>query len=112
MGVKTKPVLSDSQLNEVADIFAALSEASRLKLCRALMSQPLTVTELMRQTGLKQGNVSKHLSVLLRADVVRRTTEGNFARYSLVDHTIHELCRMMCLRVEQRARQRLRAVAS
>jgi DNA-binding transcriptional ArsR family regulator len=66
---------SASVRHESARLFGILAEASRLKLLRALMEKPLTVTELMEATGMKQGNVSKHLSVLLNARFVARERE-------------------------------------
>jgi DNA-binding transcriptional ArsR family regulator len=42
----------------------------RLRFLRALMEEPLTVSELMGSTGMKQGNVSKHLGVLVSGSAV------------------------------------------
>ena len=102
---KTK-LMSDAQVDETARLFGILSDPSRLKLLRALMPEPLTVSELMEATDMKQGNVSKHLGVLLTARFVAREREGNFARYSLADPRLHELCALMCMRIEEDARQR------
>ncbi len=102
--------MSDAQVDEAARLFGILSDASRLKLLRALMAQSLTVSELMEATGLKQGNVSKHLGVLLSARFVAREQEGNFARYSLADPKLYELCDLMCLRIAADAHQRNKAL--
>lgn len=90
--------LTDSQLSELAQVFAAMAEPSRLKLLRALMDGPQTVTALVKAVGLKQGNVSKHLSILASASIVIREQEGNFARYSIADPRVYDLCRIMCQR--------------
>lgn len=100
MKAKKKHALSDAHLEEVAGLFSVLSEPSRLKLLRALMERAMTVTELMEATNMKQGNVSKHMSVLLTARFVRREREGNFVRYVLSDPTIFQLCTLMCGRIE------------
>jgi len=97
---KLKKEMSDGQLEESARLFGILSEASRLKLLRALMQGSLTVTELMDATAMKQGNVSKHLGVLLQARFVAKEREGNFARYRLADKRIFKLCALMCERIE------------
>jgi DNA-binding transcriptional ArsR family regulator len=110
MAIKKKAELSDVQLSEVARIFSTLSEPSRLKLLRALMATSLTVSELMEATGMQQGNVSKHLRVLLNAGFVERVPEGNFARYTLTDPTVIDLCGLMCSRVEEHARRKLQAL--
>lgn len=99
--------MSDAQLEEVARLFEILSESSRLQLLRALMEGPLTVTELVDATGLKQGNVSKHLSVLRDARFVDREREGNFSRYRLIDPKVHQLCQLMCQRIADDLEQRI-----
>ena len=71
----------------------------------------MTVTELMEATQMKQGNVSKHLSLLLAARFVTRVQEGNFARYVLSDRTVYELCSLMCGRIESDVKRRARALA-
>jgi DNA-binding transcriptional ArsR family regulator len=106
-----KPSMPDAQVEEAARLFGILSESSRLRLLRALMEQPLTVSELIEATGMKQGNVSKHLGVLLNARFVARQREGNFARYSFADKRLYQLCELMCMRIEDDARQRVKELA-
>jgi DNA-binding transcriptional ArsR family regulator len=110
MAIKGKSDLSDTQLSEVARVFSTLAEPSRLKLLRALMQRSMTVSELIEATGMRQGNVSKHLSVLSAAGFVGREPEGNFVRYSLTDPTVLNLCGLMCARVEDHARKKLQAL--
>lgn len=107
MQSKRELFASDAQMEEVAKLFAVLAEASRLRLLKALMGGPLTVTELVKATGMKQGNVSKHLSLLLGVRFVAREKSGNFARYSIADPKLHTLCELMCGRVEEDARAML-----
>ncbi len=87
---------------------AALSEVSRLRLLRELMDGARTVSELIDATGMKQGNVSKHLGILSAAGVVSREQAGNFARYSVGDETIKQLCALVCQRVERELERRIR----
>jgi len=111
MQPKSKPLMSDAQVEEVAKLFSILAESSRLKLLRALMTKPMTVTELIAATAMKQGNVSKHLGVLLDARFVTKEKEGNFARYSIIDPKLFALCELMCGRIEEDARIRLNALS-
>jgi len=103
-------MMSDAQIEEAARLFGILAEPSRLKLLRALMEEALTVSELMEETGMRQGNVSKHLGVLLGARYVAREREGNFVRYRLADKKLRELCELMCARMEKEARRRAKAL--
>lgn len=99
--------MSDAQIDEAARLFAILAEPSRLKLLRALMTEAMTVTELIDATDMKQGNVSKHLGVLLDSRFVAKEKEGNFARYSIADPNLFALCELMCGRIEQDAKRHL-----
>jgi len=102
--------MSDAQVEEAARLFAMLAEPTRLKLLRALMGRPRTVTELVEATGFKQGNVSKQLGLLLTARFVAKEKDGNFARYSITDPTLHALCELVCGRIEATAQERLQAL--
>jgi DNA-binding transcriptional ArsR family regulator len=103
---------NDAQIGEAARLFSLLSEPARLYLISALMSGPLTVTELVQATGLKQSNVSKHLAMLLDQGLLAREKEGLFARYSIADPCLVELCDLVCHRIAQEAKRRLSALAA
>ncbi|MEN9847243.1 MAG: hypothetical protein RIS36_2390 [Pseudomonadota bacterium] len=103
--------MTDAHLEEVARLFGMLAESSRLKLLRALLDRPMTVSELIQATGMRQGNVSKHLGTLLLGGFVAREREGNFVRYAISDPTVASLCMLMCSRIEAEARHRMRQLA-
>ena len=102
--------MSNAEVEEAARHFSILSEPARLLLLRSLMAGPHTVTELVAATGLKQGNVSKHLGVLLHARFVAKVKEGTFARYSISDPFIFPLCELMCNRLHRDAQDRLQTL--
>ncbi len=91
-----KKSLSEGVLEMIAQRFKALSEPMRLKLVYALMDGEKTVSELVRETGGLQANVSKHLGVLLDAGVVGRRKQGLNAYYRIADETVYELCDLVC----------------
>ena len=80
----------------IAQRFRVLGEPMRIKLLDRLRDGAATVQELQDATGASQQNVSKHLGVLLNAGVVARTKEGNYARYSITDETVFQLCEEVC----------------
>lgn len=104
---QVRPVLTDTQIGEASRLFSMLGEPVRLKLLRSLMAEDLTVSELVENTGCKQANVSKHLSLLLASGLVERTKEGTSARYAITDPFLRELCSLVCGRTEALARARL-----
>lgn len=112
MQLKRSKPLNDAQIEEAARLFTLLSEPARLRLISALIGGPLTVTELVDATGLKQGNVSKHLAMLLDARLLAREKDGNFARYSIAEPCLVELCDLVCHRMAQEAKRRLSALST
>ena len=112
--VKTKAgsakSLNVAQLQAVAELFSSLSESSRLRILQALQQEPMSVSELVGHTELKQANVSKQLGILQSADVVTRRQEGNRAIYSIAMPLVFELCDLVCRRVAMRAAERAAAL--
>jgi DNA-binding transcriptional ArsR family regulator len=80
----------------IAERFRVLGEPMRITLLDTLREGEATVQELEEATGASQQNVSKHLGVLLRAGIVARRKEGNFAVYSIADEAIFSLCEQVC----------------
>lgn len=102
--------LDAAQIQAVAQLFAALSEASRLRILQILQSGPVSVGELVEQSGLKQANVSKQLGILLSAGIIVRRQDGNRAIYSIHLPLVFELCALVCRGVAQQAAQRAAAL--
>jgi DNA-binding transcriptional ArsR family regulator len=88
--------LPDPLVDAIAQRFRVLGEPMRIKLLDRLRDGAATVQQLQDATGASQQNVSKHLGVLLQANLVSRTREGNFARYAITDDSVFELCETVC----------------
>jgi DNA-binding transcriptional ArsR family regulator len=102
--------MEQAQLSAVAELFALLSEPSRLRILQALQSGPLSVGELVRQTDLKQANVSRQLGTLLSAGIIARRADGNFAIYSISMPMVFDLCEIVCKGVAELAAERAAAL--
>lgn len=98
---KRKKKLSDRGLQLVARRFKVLSEPARLKLLMALEQGEQHVSALIELTGLTQGNVSKHLGILMEAGMVDRRKQGLNAFYFIADQQILDLCDLMCAKLAQ-----------
>lgn len=96
----------------VAERFKAIGEPARLQILNALRDGEMTVTELVDETGLGQGNVSKHLQLLHGLGFVTRRKEGLHVYYELADRDVFKLCDIMCGRIEAETRARTRALAA
>lgn len=102
---------SDEALNLVATRFKVLSEPTRLRILNALRKGERTVSDLADAAETSQANVSKHLGILRRHDLVTRRKEGLHTHYRLTDQAIFELCEIVCESLEEELESRRRAVS-
>lgn len=102
--------LTDETLDAVATRFKVLSEPTRLRLLRSLQEGEKTVGELVDELDTSQANVSRHLGLLRRHQMVDRRKEGPRRVYRIVDESIVRLCELVCGRLEEEVRERHRAL--
>ena len=89
-----------------AEFCKAMGNATRLEIMHILREHPMTVTELIEQTGCTQSAVSRHLAVLRSVSVVTAERRGNEMLYQLTDEKISEVCDLVQkVLVEQTERQ-------
>ena len=86
----------------LAERFKVFSEPMRLKLVYSLMDGEKSVSQLVRDTGGLQANVSKHLGMLLDAGVVGRRKQGLHTYYKVTDTSVYEICDLMCDSIQDR----------
>ncbi|MEZ5648993.1 MAG: metalloregulator ArsR/SmtB family transcription factor [Burkholderiaceae bacterium] len=84
-------------LEGVARYFSLLSDPTRLRIMHTICSVEKSVTQIVRETGAAQTNVSRHLSTLYGAGVLSRRKSGNFIFYRVSDQTLIEICRTACV---------------
>lgn len=70
-------------MNEFLAIAKALSDESRARAVMALSDGELCLCQLIELLGLSPSTVSKHLSVLQQAGLVRRRKDGRWHYYRL-----------------------------
>ena len=98
------PVVPAELLEEVARLFALLSDPTRLRLLSRLHDDgELSVNELAARTGVSVANVSQHLNRMAVAGMLARRRDGKRVRYRIADPRLEELCDLMCSSVRERA---------
>lgn len=70
------------------DITKTLANQKRLEIIHLLKSKELMVSELVEMLGIRQPNLSQHLSVLRKKGIVTTRREGNIIYYKLSDKKI------------------------
>ena len=108
--VRHKKSLDHHQLQAVADLFAVLSEPTRLRILQHLRRAAATVSELVQQLDIKQANASKQLGILHQAGIVARDKDGTQVRYSIRMPLIFDLCALVCDGLRREAEEKARAL--
>lgn len=77
------------------EIFRTIASQKRLELIQLLHTRELTVSEITDMLGIRQSNVSQHLSELRKAKIVHTRKEGTSVHYSLADPRIAQACALV-----------------
>lgn len=77
--------LNNEEILELADIFKALGDGTRIKLLHALAQEEMCVCDLAEVVAMSQSLVSHQLRVLRNLRLVKYRREGKMVYYSLDD---------------------------
>lgn len=68
-----------------ADICKTISNPRRQAIIDTIRKSEMTVSKLIKKTGISQANLSQHLAILRAKGVVRTRREGNNIYYSIAN---------------------------
>lgn len=91
------------QLERVAFLFRAFSEATRLAILQELKERELSVSDIVERLPTSQANVSKQLKLLHDAGLLGRRKSGTQVLYRIADPLVFELCRVACEKLNRDA---------
>ena len=89
-----KSIITEENLYDLADLFKAFSDTTRIKLLYALMDGELCVAELVERTGATQSAVSHQLRGLKQMDLIRGRRKGKQVIYRLADDHVRTILQM------------------
>ena len=84
-------LISQDEATELADLFKALGDPTRVKIIHSLSQSELCVHDLAEILAMGQSAVSHQLRYLRNLRIVKRRKEGKTVYYSLDDHHIEEI---------------------
>ncbi len=76
---------------QVAELFSALSDTSRVRIISVLAEREMSVGALAEAVGLSESAVSHHLRGLRQMRLVRARKEGRYVFYALDDEHVADL---------------------
>ncbi|MGE0041821.1 MAG: ArsR/SmtB family transcription factor [Vicinamibacterales bacterium] len=96
-------LIADEAVTDLAEIFSALGDPTRVRILDALSHGELCVCDLAALIGLSESAVSHQLRLLRGLRLVRPRREGRMVFYSLDDQHILDLVRQGLRHVQEDA---------
>lgn len=78
---------------QIAELFSALSDTSRVRIIAALAGGEMNVGALAEAVGISESGVSHHMRHLRQMRLVRSRKEGRYVFYALDDEHVNDLFR-------------------
>jgi len=98
--------LPDEVVVLIAQRFAVLAEPMRIKILDHLRERnEASVLEIATELNASHANVSRHLNVLHRAEIVGRRKAGTKVLYCISDDAVFRLCEEVCGGLTERHRR-------
>ena len=91
LNMKTDPDYAPGAVEELADLFHLLGDATRLRIVLACLSQPTAVGDIAASLDLSSSLVSHHLRLLRAARIVKAERQGKQVLYAAADAHISSL---------------------
>ena len=88
-----KTGLEEELAAQVAELFSALSDTSRVRIIATLAEGEMNVGALAESVGISESAVSHHMRHLRQMRLVRTRKEGRYVFYALDDDHINDLFR-------------------
>ncbi len=85
------PPITDPQASQLAELFRALSDPSRVRIIAALMDGETNVGALAAIVGISESAVSHQLRTLRQMRLVRARKQGREVYYALDDDHVTDL---------------------
>lgn len=92
-------------MNELINIFKALSDDTRLRILKLLEAGELCVCDIVAALGIIQPKISFHLRILKKAKLLKDRKDGKWIRYSLDDSDLFK--RFLYLTIFERISDRI-----
>jgi DNA-binding transcriptional ArsR family regulator len=77
------------------DTLKVVANQKRLEIIQLLNNRELPVNEMVEMLGIRQANLSQHLSLLREAKIVTTRRDGVVIHYSLTDPKIAQACSLI-----------------
>lgn len=84
-GIDMRNIPDENTLMQIADLFKAFGDPTRVHILSLLVPGELCVTEIAQQVAISQSAVSHQLRILKQMDLIKYRRDGKNLLYSLAD---------------------------
>ncbi|MDA4134374.1 MAG: metalloregulator ArsR/SmtB family transcription factor [Thaumarchaeota archaeon] len=85
-----------------AEFCRGLAHPKRMQIISTLKAGEMSVSELAQVTGIKQANLSQHLTILRQLGILSKRRDGLNIFYSISDERITQACELVRTTIRQR----------
>src|SRR3990167_3483619 len=110
--MKRESLMEDMVYKVKADFLRAVSHPVRLKLIEELKRGERSVGVLVKQLGVEQSSLSRHLLALRDAGILTSRQERTTVYYGIRDHDIFKVLRPIAMLLRKRFKESERVLAT
>ena len=110
--MKDESLMEDMVYKVKADFLRALSHPVRLKIIEGLKHGEKSVTALVKQLGVEQSSLSRHLLTLRDAGILKSRQERTTVYYGIRDHDIFNVLRPIAMMLRKKFKESERVLAT
>jgi len=77
-------------MKELVKVFKAVGDPNRIRILKMLQKKKMCVCELSAVLGITQPSVSRHLSMMRDAGIVRDERDGQWINYELCEEKVNQ----------------------
>ncbi len=88
-------LLSERQVENTSELLKSISHPIRLKILYFLMDGEKNVGEIEKEFSTTVSNISQHLTVLRKANIITRRKKANFMYYSIREKNVLTLLKTL-----------------
>lgn len=96
-----KRLLNDDFLLDVAELFKAFGDSSRVKIICCLLQEELCVGDIAAITKSSQSAISHQMQILKQMKLVKSRRDGKVIYYSLKDEHVKRIFEIGCEHIEE-----------
>jgi DNA-binding transcriptional ArsR family regulator len=101
---------SQELIAKTVERLRAIGDEARIRILIRLRGSECNVNTLVRDLGIAQASVSKHLSVLRQAGIVTFRRDGAQSLYTIKDDSVFDVCTLICGSIKRHQSQLSEAI--